>query len=90
MRHTLTGLLLLGGVSCAFVVATPAVAQVPSSPGHHKHHANAATPAAYQTQAPSGGVGALGPLNALGGAPNGGGCGIATDYMGRQTALCGL
>jgi hypothetical protein len=90
MRHTLTGLLLAAGVSCAFVVATPAVAQVASSPGHHKHHTNAATPAAYQAQAPSGGVGALGPLNALGGSPNGGGCGIATDYMGRQTALCGL
>jgi hypothetical protein len=90
MRHTLTGL-LLAGVTCAFAVATPAFAQAPSTSVHHKHHVNAATPAAYQAQVPSGGgVGALGPINALGGAPNGGACGIATDYMGRQTALCGL
>ena len=89
MRHMLTGL-LLAGVTCAFVVATPAVAQTASTLRHHKYHGNAATPAAYQAQVPSGGVGALGPLNALGGGPNGGGCGIATDYMGRQTALCGL
>jgi hypothetical protein len=87
MRHTLTGL-LLAGVTCAFVVATPAVAQAPGSPSHLKHHANVAKSAVYE--APGGGVGALGPLNALGGAQNGGSCGIATDYMGRQTALCGL
>jgi hypothetical protein len=35
-------------------------------------------------------MGALGPLNAMAGAPNGGSCGIDKDYMGRQTALCGL
>jgi hypothetical protein len=89
MRHTLTGL-LLAGVTCAFAVTAPAVAQVPSSPGHLKKHvhANVAAPAVYE--APSGGVGALGPFNALAGAPNGGSCGIATDYMGRQTALCGM
>ena len=89
MRHMLTGL-LLAGATCAFAVTAPAVAQVPSSPGHPKKHvyANAATAEVYQ--APSGGVGALGPFNALAGAPNGGSCGIATDYMGRQTALCGL
>jgi hypothetical protein len=87
MRRTLTGL-LLAGVTCAFVVTTPAVAQVPGIAGHLKHHANAAKPVVYE--APSGGVGALGPLNALAGAPNGGSCGIATDYMGRQVALCGL
>jgi hypothetical protein len=87
MRHMLTGL-LLAGVTCAFVVATPAVAQLASSPGHLKHHATVAKPAVYE--APSGGVGALGPINALGGGANGGSCGIATDYMGRQTALCGL
>jgi hypothetical protein len=87
MRYTLTGL-LSAGVTCAFVVATPALAQAPGSPAHPKHHARVAQPAVYE--APSGGVGALGPLNALAGAPNGGGCGIATDYMGRQVALCGL
>jgi hypothetical protein len=80
----------LAGVTCAFAVAAPAVAQVASSPAHPKKHvyANAATPADYQ--APSGGVGALGPLNALGGAANGGGCGIDKDFNGRETALCGL
>jgi hypothetical protein len=69
---------------------TPAVAQVASSPAHPKKHiyANAATPEAYQ--ASTGGVGALGPLNALGGAPNGGGCGIDKDFNGREVALCGL
>jgi hypothetical protein len=84
MRHTLTGL-LLAGATCAFAVTAPAVAQT-----HPKKHvyANAATAEVYQ--APSGGVGALGPFNALAGAPNGGSCGIAKDYMGRQTALCGL
>jgi hypothetical protein len=80
----------LAGATCAFVVTAPAVAQTPSSPGHPKKHvyANAATAEVYQ--ASSGGIGALGPLNAMGGAPNGGSCGIAKDYMGRQTALCGL
>jgi hypothetical protein len=80
----------LAGATCAFAVTAPAVAQTPSSPGHPKKHvhASAATPGVYE--ASSGGVGALGPLNALGGAPNGGSCGISTDYMGRQTALCGL
>jgi hypothetical protein len=84
MRHTLTGL-LLAAATCAFAVTAPAVAQT-----HPKKHvyANAATAEVYQ--APSGGVGALGPFNALAGAPNGGSCGIAKDYMGRQTALCGL
>ncbi|MBV9907618.1 MAG: hypothetical protein JOY52_08645 [Hyphomicrobiales bacterium] len=89
MRNMLTGL-LLAGMTCAFAVTAPAVAQEASGPSHHKKHvyANAAAPAVYQTS--SGGVGAFGPLNALGGAPNGGSCGIDKDYMGRQTALCGL
>jgi hypothetical protein len=84
MRHTLTGL-LLAGASCAFAFTAPAVAQT-----HPKKHvyANAATAEVYP--APSGGMGALGPLNAMAGAPSGGSCGIAKDYMGRQTALCGL
>jgi hypothetical protein len=75
----------LAAATCAFAVTAPAVAQT-----HPKKHvyANAATAEVYQ--APSGGVGALGPFNALAGAPNGGSCGIAKDYMGRQTALCGL
>jgi hypothetical protein len=84
MRHTLTGL-LLAGATCAFAFTAPAVAQT-----HPKKHvyANAATAEVYP--APSGGMGALGPLNAMAGAPNGGSCGIDKDYMGRQTALCGL
>jgi hypothetical protein len=84
MRHTLTGL-LLAGATCAFAVTAPAVAQT-----HPKKHvyANAATAEVYP--APSGGMGALGPLNAMAGALSGGSCGIAKDYMGRQTALCGL
>ena len=84
MRHTLTGL-LLAAATCAFAVTAPAVAQT-----HPKKHvyANAATAEVYP--ASSGGIGALGPLNAMVGAPNGGSCGIAKDYMGRQTGLCGL
>jgi hypothetical protein len=80
----------LAGATCAFAVTAPAFAQVASSPAHPKKHvyANAAAPAAYQ--APSSGTGALGPLNALGGAPNGGGCGVYTDFNGRETGLCGL
>jgi hypothetical protein len=78
----------LAGATCAFVVVTPAFVQAASSPGHPKHHAAAAKPVVYE--APSGGVGAFGPINALAGGSNGGSCGIATDYMGRQTALCGL
>jgi hypothetical protein len=84
MRHTLTGL-LLAGASCAFAFTAPAVAQ--TYPKKHVY-ANAATAEVYP--APSGGMGALGPLNAMAGAPSGGSCGIAKDYMGRQTALCGL
>jgi hypothetical protein len=75
----------LAGATCAFAVTAPAAAQT-----HPKKHAyaNAATAEVYP--APSGGMGALGPLNAMAGAPSGGSCGIAKDYMGRQTALCGL
>jgi hypothetical protein len=87
MRHTLTGLLL--AATCVFAVTAPAVAQTTSTPSHPKKHVYANATAEVQ-QAPSGGVGALGPLNAMFGAPNGGSCGIATDYVGRQTALCGM
>jgi hypothetical protein len=90
MKLTLTGL-LLGGVTCALAMAAPAVAQVASSPGHPKKHAysSTATPEVYQ--ATSGGVGALGPLNAMVGAPSGGSCGVVLDATnGRETALCGL
>jgi hypothetical protein len=69
---------------------TPAVAQVASSPGHPKKHAHASAATPGVSQASSGGVGALGPLNALGGAPNGGSCGVYADFNGRETALCGL
>ena len=90
MKRTFIGL-LLAGATCALAVTTPAVAAVASSPVHAKKNiqANAATPEA--NQAPSGGVGALGPLNAMIGAPNGGPCGVVLDATnGRETALCGL
>jgi hypothetical protein len=90
MRRTLTGL-LLAGATCAFAATVPAVAQVPSSPVHPKKHvyADQAMPNVYQ--AASGGVGALGPLNALDGASSGGSCGVILDATnGRETALCGL
>lgn len=90
MRHTLTGL-LLAGATCAFAIA-PAVAQEASAPSHPKKHVYASTAAPAGYQAPSGAPGALGPLNALGGAATGGSsCGVILDaFNGRETALCGL
>ena len=102
MKHALTGLLLAGS-SCAFLVATPAVAQVAGNPG------DLHTPTVYTTDSRSqaygtatpGYGGPLGPLGilaapitapvaALNGGPSGGACGVSQDFNGRLTALCGL
>ncbi len=99
MRNALTGLLLAGAAS-AFVLVTPAVAQVAGNPG------DLHTPTVYTSEvqaqtygyAPGYG-GPLGPIGVLtapvtgqfaaapaGGAP----CGVVQDFNGRYTSLCGL
>jgi hypothetical protein len=97
MKHTLTGL-LLAGATCAFVLATPAVAQVAGNPG------DLHTPTPYINEVRSnsygytpGYGGAFGPLGvltapvaAMNGGPSGGACGVSQDFNGRLTALCGL
>jgi hypothetical protein len=95
MKHALTSL-LLAGAACAFVAATPAVAQVAGNPG------DLHTPTVYTSEARAntygyapGYGGPLGPLGALaapvtGGVPGPGGCGVNQDFNGRLTALCGL
>jgi hypothetical protein len=103
MKHALTGLLLAGS-TCAFLLATPAVAQVAGNSGDlHTPtlHTNEAQSQVYGTATPGFG-GALGPLGILaapitapvatmnGGGPSGGACGVSQDFNGRLTALCGL
>jgi hypothetical protein len=102
MKHALTGL-LLAGAACAFVAATPAVAQVAGNPG------DLHSPTVYTSEARAntygytpGYGGPLGPLGVIaapitgpvtmmtGGGPSGGGCGVNQDFNGRLTALCGL
>jgi hypothetical protein len=94
MKHALTGL-LLAGAACAFVAATPAVAQVAGNPG------DLHTPTVYTTEARAttygytpGAGGVFGPLGVLtapaGSVPSGGGCGVNQDFNGRLTAICGL
>ncbi len=102
MKYALTGLLLAGS-TCAFLLGTPAVAQVAGNPG------DLHTPTPYTTEVRSqaygvtpGYGGAFGPLNALtapvggpvsmmsGAVPSGGPCGVSQDFNGRLTALCGL
>jgi hypothetical protein len=102
MKHALTGL-LLAGAACAFVAATPALAQVAGNPG------DLHTPTVYTSEARAnaygytpGSAGPLGPLGILaapitgpvtmatGGGPSSGGCGVSQDFNGRLTALCGL
>ena len=100
MKHALTGL-LLAGATCAFVLATPAVAQVAGNPGDlHTPtvYTNEVRSQAYGSTTPGYGGGPLGPLGILaapitgpvstlsGGAP----CGVSQDFNGRLTALCGL
>jgi hypothetical protein len=102
MRNALTGLLLAGS-TCAFLLATPAVAQLAGNP-EDLH-----TPTVYTTQARSqaygtatpGSGGPLGPLGVLAapitapvammnGGASGAPCGVSQDFNGRLTALCGL
>lgn len=102
MKLRLTGL-LLAGATCAFVAATPAVAQVAGNPG------DLHTPTVYTSEARAntygytpGSGGPLGPLGVLaapitgpvtmmtGGRPSGGGYGVNQDFNGRLTAFCGL
>jgi hypothetical protein len=101
MKHALTGL-LLAGATCAFVLATPAVAQVAGNPGD----LHTPTPYTNEVRANSYGYtpgygGALGPVGvlaapmtapvaAMNGGPSGGACGVSQDFNGRLTALCGL
>jgi hypothetical protein len=100
MKRALTGLLLAGS-TCAFLLATPAVAQVAGNPG------DLHTPTPYTNEVrannysnPPGYGGPLGPLGIIAapitapvammnGVPSGG-CGINQDFNGRLTALCGL
>ena len=103
MKHALIGLLLAGS-TCAFVLATPAVAQVAGNPGDlHTPtvYTTESRSQAYATGTPGFGGGPLGPLGilaapitapvaALNGAPSGGACGVSQDFNGRLTALCGL
>lgn len=102
MKHALIGLLLAGS-ACAFVLATPAVAQVAGNPG------DLHSPTLYTIEARTntygyapGSGGPLGPLGVIaapitvpvtmmtGGGPRGGGCGVNQDFNGRLTAFCGL
>jgi hypothetical protein len=94
MKHALTGL-LLAGAACAFVAATPAVAQVAGNPG------DLHTPTVYTSESRAntygytpGTGGLLGPLGVMAapavGGPSGGSCGVNQDFNGRLTAICGL
>jgi hypothetical protein len=98
MKYALTGFLLAGS-TCAFLLATPAVAQVAGNPG------DLHTPTPYTTEVRAntygytpGFGGPLGPLGVIAApitAPvamtnGGGGCGVSQDFNGRLTALCGL
>jgi hypothetical protein len=97
MKHTLAGF-LLAGATCAFVLATPALAQVAGNPG------DLHTPTPYTSEirantygAAPGYGGPLGPISAItspfaavNGVPSGGACGVNQDFNGRLTALCGL
>jgi hypothetical protein len=101
MKYALTGLLLAGS-TCAFLLASPAVAQVAGNPGD----LHTPTPYTNEVRANSYGYtagygGALGPLGVIAapitaplavmnGSPSNGGCGVSQDFNGRLTALCGL
>ena len=102
MRQALTGLLFAGAAG-AFLLATPAAAQVAGNPG------DLHTPTVYtagvqaQTYGYSPGYGGpLGPLSVLtapitgpvaaisGAGVSGAPCGVSQDFNGRYTSLCGL
>lgn len=101
MKYALSGLLLAGS-TCAFLLATPAVAQVAGNPGDlhtpTPYTEEVRTQAYGQTPGYGGPLGPLGYLSApitgpvsmmTGGVP-GGACGVSQDFNGRYTALCGL
>jgi hypothetical protein len=102
MKRTLMSI-LLAGATCAFGLATPAVAQVAGNPG------DLHSPTVYTSESRAqaygytpGYGGPLGPVGVIaapitgsaavltGGFPSGGGCGVTQDFNGRYTALCGL
>jgi hypothetical protein len=101
MKYTFSGLLLAGS-TCAFFLASPAVAQVAGNPG------DLHTPTPYTSEVRAnaygytpgygGPLGPLGviaapitsPLAVMNGSPSAGGCGVSQDFNGRLTALCGL
>jgi len=103
MKYALTGFLLAGS-TCAFLLATPAVAQVAGNPG------DLHTPTVYTSESRSQADGAatpgfggpLGPLGVIaapvtapiammnGGGASGGACAVSQDFNGRLTSLCGL
>ena len=101
MRNAITGLLLAGATS-AFMIATPAFAQVAGNPGDlhtPTPYTNEARANTYSYAPGSGGpLGPLGvmaapftaPVAAMNGVPGPGGCGVNQDFNGRLTALCGL
>ncbi len=100
MKHV-AGLLSTGAV-CAFVLATPAAAQVAGNPG------DLHTPTTYTNEfragtyssgpgfaGPFGPVGAIAapitaPMAVLTGGGARGRCGVVQDFNGRYTASCGL
>src|ERR1700684_1920171 len=98
MKHALIELLLAGS-TCAFVLATPAVAQVAGNPGDlHTPtvYTTESRTQAYGTPTPGVGGGFLGPLGilaapltapvaAMNGGPSGGACGVSQDFNGRLT-----
>jgi hypothetical protein len=97
MRQALTGFLLAAATS-AFVLATPAVAQVAGNPGDlhtPTPYTNEVRANTYGTTPGYGGpLGPLGvitaPFTAMNGVPSNGSCGVSQDFNGRLTALCGL
>ena len=102
MKHALTGL-LLAGATCAFVAVTPAAAQVAGNPGDLHTPTVYTSEVHAQTYGYTPGYGGpLGPLGVLtapitgpvaaltGGGAAGAPCGVAQDFNGRYTALCGL
>jgi hypothetical protein len=102
MKNAITGLLLAGATS-AFMIATPAFAQVAGNPGDlhtptpYTNDARANTAYGY-TPGSGGPLGPLGviaaplpaPVAIVNGTPGAGACGVSQDFNGRLTALCGL
>ena len=102
MKHALTGL-LLAGATCAFVLVTPAVAQVAGNPG------DLHTPTVYTSEGRRPDLWLCSRLwraawtprrpdrsdhrahrRDVGRRAGGAPCGVSQDFNGRYTALCGL